>query len=140
MTSLKHLTIRLPGKPGFDVLETINSTLAYAPAWLIILFIKLLNFYQTLHVLLEDTLFTGISRIVSLDLKSTRTRNNCGIYPELFLGIQSGQAFELSTMAFAFTLLPKPSNLFHFFSRRPGDEGTNLCFSHILSWMECKAG
>ena len=32
MTSLKHLTIRLPGKPEFEVLETINSTLAYAPA------------------------------------------------------------------------------------------------------------
>ncbi|KIJ97768.1 hypothetical protein K443DRAFT_105114 [Laccaria amethystina LaAM-08-1] len=28
MTSLKHLTIRLPDEPEFDVLETINSTLA----------------------------------------------------------------------------------------------------------------
>ncbi|EDR03481.1 uncharacterized protein LACBIDRAFT_331500 [Laccaria bicolor S238N-H82] len=28
MTSLKHLTIRLPGKPEFEVLEAINSTLA----------------------------------------------------------------------------------------------------------------
>jgi len=40
------------------------------PSSQIILFIKLFNFYQTLHVLLEDTLFTRISQIVSLDPKS----------------------------------------------------------------------
>jgi hypothetical protein len=76
--SLKHLTIRLPSKPRFDVLETINSTLAYAPAWLI-LFITLFNFYQTLHVLLEDTLSVRIFRTVSLDPESNRTRNNRGV-------------------------------------------------------------
>ena len=70
MTSLKHLTIRLPGKPEFEVLENINSTLAYAPSWLI-LFITLSNFYQTLHVLLENTLSIQIFRTVSLDPEPT---------------------------------------------------------------------
>ena len=36
MTSLKHLTICLAGESEFEVLETINSTLAYAPAGLIL--------------------------------------------------------------------------------------------------------
>ena len=72
MTSLKHLTIRLPGKPEFEVLENINSTLAYVTATSgLILFITLSNFYQTLHVLLEDTLSTRIFRTVSLDPKPT---------------------------------------------------------------------
>ena len=71
MTSLKHLTIRLPGTPEFEVLETINSTLAYAPATWLILFITRSNFYQTLHVLLEDTLSIRIFRTVSLDPKPT---------------------------------------------------------------------
>jgi len=69
MTSLKHLTICLPDKPEFDILETINSTFVYAPAWLI-LFITLFNFYQTLHVLLEDTLSIRIFRLVSVDPES----------------------------------------------------------------------
>ena len=78
MTSLKHLSIRLANKPEFELLETINSTLAYAPAWLI-LFITLSNVYQTLHVLLEDTLSIRIFRTVSLDPASNRTRNNRGV-------------------------------------------------------------
>ena len=85
MTSLKHLTIRLPNKPEFEALETINSTLAYAPAWLI-LFITLSNIYQTLHVLLEDTLSIRRFRTVSLDPESKRPRNNCGVHPKVFLG------------------------------------------------------
>jgi hypothetical protein len=90
MTSLKHLTIRFPGKPEFDVLEPINSTLAYAPAWLLVFSIALFNVYQTLHVLLEDTLFIRIFRAVSLDPQSNRTRNDRGLYMELYLGVQSG--------------------------------------------------
>ena len=85
MASLKHLSIRFPNKPEFEVLETINSTLAYAPAWLI-LANTLSNVYQTLHVLLEDTLSIRRFRTVSLDPESNRARNNCGVHSEVFLG------------------------------------------------------
>ena len=78
MTSLKHLTICLPDKPELEALETINSTLTYASAWLI-LFITLSNFYQTLHVLLEDTLSIRKFGTVSLDPESNRARNNRGV-------------------------------------------------------------
>ena len=70
MTSLKHLTIHLLGTPEFKVLDTINYTLAYAPAWLV-LFITLPNFYQMLYILLEGTLSIQIFQNVSLDPKPT---------------------------------------------------------------------
>jgi len=84
LTSLKHLTIRLPGEPEFDVLETINSTLAYAPPWLpILLMTHLLIFFRRctfslkkLHLSEYFELFPWILNQTELEIIAVYTPNH----------------------------------------------------------------